>query len=54
LESPIGEDPDKRDYIVSNQRLLSTGFTTEWSLDRGIVELMKGYRILRNSKYSNV
>lgn len=54
LESAIGEDPDKRDYIVSNQRLLSTGFTTEWSLDRGIVELMKGYRILRNSKYSNV
>jgi nucleoside-diphosphate-sugar epimerase len=54
LESPIGEDPDKRDYIVSNQRLLSTGFTTEWNLDRGIVELMKGYRILRNSKYSNV
>jgi nucleoside-diphosphate-sugar epimerase len=54
LESAIGEDPDKRDYIVSNQRLLSTGFVTEWNLDRGIVELMKGYRILRNSKYSNV
>lgn len=54
LESAIGEDPDKRDYIVSNQRLLSTGFTTEWNLDRGIVELMKGYRIIRNSNYSNV
>ncbi len=54
LESAIGEDPDKRDYIVSNQRLLATGFKTEWSLDRGIVELIKGYRILRNSKYSNV
>ena len=54
LEAPIGEDPDKRDYIVSNQRLLSTGFAPEWSLDRGIRELLKGYAILRNSKFSNV
>lgn len=54
VEAPIGEDPDKRDYIVSNQRLLSTGFKTEWGLDRGIQELVKGFTILRNSRYSNV
>jgi len=54
LEAPIGEDPDKRDYIVSNQRILSTGFVPEWSLGRGIEELIKGYTILRNSLYSNV
>lgn len=54
LEAPIGEDPDKRDYIVSNARLASTGFRTEWSLDRGIRELIKGYTILRNTKYANV
>ncbi|MDB6112827.1 MAG: NAD-dependent epimerase/dehydratase, partial [Pedosphaera sp.] len=54
VEAPIGEDPDKRDYIVSNQRLLTTGFKTEWGLDRGITELVKGYTILRNSIYSNV
>jgi nucleoside-diphosphate-sugar epimerase len=54
VEAPIGEDPDKRDYIVSNQRLLSTGFKTEWDLDRGIRELIKGYTILRNSRYGNV
>jgi nucleoside-diphosphate-sugar epimerase len=54
LEAPIGEDPDKRDYIVSNARLASTGFKPEWSLDRGIEELLKGYTILRNSVYSNV
>jgi nucleoside-diphosphate-sugar epimerase len=54
LEAPIGEDPDKRDYVVSNARLGSTGFQTEWSLDRGIKELIKGYSILRNSNYSNV
>jgi nucleoside-diphosphate-sugar epimerase len=54
VEAPIGEDPDKRDYIVSNQRLLGTGFKTEWTLDRGIRELIKGYTILRNTIYSNV
>jgi len=54
LEAPIGEDPDKRDYIVSNARIAATGFQPEWSLDRGIEELIKGYTILRNSVYSNV
>lgn len=54
LEAPIGEDPDKRDYIVSNARILNTGFEPDWSLSRGIKELIKGYTILRNSLYSNV
>lgn len=54
LEAPIGEDPDKRNYIVSNARILSTGFTPQWSLGRGIQELIKGYTIIRNSVYSNV
>lgn len=53
LEAPIGEDPDKRDYIVSNARLASTGFAPAWDLDRGIRELIKGYTILRNSRYGN-
>jgi nucleoside-diphosphate-sugar epimerase len=54
VEAPIGEDPDKRDYIVSNARIAATGFKPEWSLDRGIVELIKAYTILRNTIYSNV
>jgi nucleoside-diphosphate-sugar epimerase len=54
VEAEVGEDPDKRDYIVSNQRLLGTGFNTEWDLDRGITELIKGYTIIRNTIYSNV
>lgn len=54
IEAPIGEDPDKRDYIVSNARVAATGFQPEWSLDRGIQELLKTYTILRNSIYSNV
>ncbi len=54
LEAPIGEDPDKRDYIVSNEKIEKTGFQPLYSLEMGIKELVKGYRILTNSKYSNV
>jgi nucleoside-diphosphate-sugar epimerase len=54
LEAPIGEDPDKRDYIVSNARIMATGFQPDWPLARGIAELIKGYRILRHARYSNV
>jgi nucleoside-diphosphate-sugar epimerase len=53
VEAEVGEDPDKRDYIVSNQRLLESGFNTQWDLDRGIRELIKGYTIIRNTIYSN-
>lgn len=54
LEAPIGEDPDKRDYIVSNAKILSTGLRPKFSIDMGVKELIKGYTILRNSIYSNV
>src|SRR5207249_5065793 len=53
LEAPIGEDPDKRDYLVSNARLAATGFRPEWSLDRGIQELIKGFTILKNNSFAN-
>ena len=54
LEAPVGEDPDKRDYIVSNARSRRTGFSPAYSLDDGIRELIKGYRMIRNSVYGNV
>ena len=54
MEAPIGEDPDKRDYIVSNKRILATGFKPEWPLERGIRELIKCFTILRKSQYGNV
>lgn len=53
LEAPIGEDPDKRDYIVSNARLAATGFIPEWDLERGIRELVKCYTVIRGTAYGN-
>lgn len=54
LEAPIGEDPDKRDYIVSNDKIEATGYMPNHTLDQGIAELIKGYRMISNSKFSNV
>ncbi|MCH7864011.1 MAG: NAD(P)-dependent oxidoreductase [Proteobacteria bacterium] len=53
-EDALGEDPDKRDYIVSNAKIEATGFAPKYSLDDGIRELIKGYQILQNSNYANV
>lgn len=54
LESQIGEDPDKRDYVVSNEKIERTGFKPIYSLDFGIKELIKGFTVLNNTRYSNV
>lgn len=54
IESPIGEDPDKRDYIVSNERIEKTGFKPKYSLDFGIDELIKAYTMLSGPHHSNV
>ena len=52
--SEIGTDPDKRNYIVSNQRLAEAGFVAKRSLDDGIRELLKGYKMLGRGKFKNV
>lgn len=52
--SEIGSDPDKRNYIVSNQRLREAGFEARRSLDDGIRELVKGFRMLGRSPRKNI
>lgn len=53
-EAAIGEDPDKRDYIVSNEKIEKTGFKPDVSIQSGIAELIKGYQVIRRNQYSNV
>jgi nucleoside-diphosphate-sugar epimerase len=52
--APVGEDPDKRDYLVSNAKLESYGWKPEHTLDMGILELLKGYRIIKPNRFSNI
>jgi len=52
--SEVGSDPDKRNYIVSNQRLRDAGFEAKRTIDDGIQELLKGYRMMGRGLYKNV
>ncbi len=47
-------DPDKRDYLISNKKIESTGFYCEISLDCGISELIDGLQTLKFTKYDNI
>lgn len=50
IESNNGEDPDKRDYIVSNEKIEATGFKPDVSLADGIGELVKSFSIIPKGK----
>jgi nucleoside-diphosphate-sugar epimerase len=52
--APVGEDPDKRDYLVSNEKLEGLGWKPNFDLDMGIEELLKVYRMLKVNAFSNV
>ncbi len=54
FESDIGKDPDKREYIVSNERIEKTGWRPKYSIDDGITELIKVYSFLNTSHYNNL
>lgn len=50
----VGEDPDKRDYLVSNEKIETLGWKPDYTLNDGIQELLKGYKMLKINKYANV
>lgn len=54
VESETGKDPDKRDYIVCNKKIEATGWKPTFSLDDGITELIKAYKIIKNNYYANI
>lgn len=54
IEAAVGKDPDQRNYIVSNAKIEASGFRPEFSLDRGIGELIKGFTMIKNTIHGNV
>jgi nucleoside-diphosphate-sugar epimerase len=53
-ESEYNKDPDKRNYIISCEKLTLAGHVNIFTLDDGIQELIKAYQILSNERYSNI
>lgn len=54
MESEIKQDPDKRDYLVSNAKIEKTGFATQVTLETGIKELLSGLKTLKWELYNNL
>lgn len=54
IDAPIGKDPDQRNYIVSNEKIEATGYKPQVSLDAGVRELIKGFTMIRNTRYGNI
>ncbi len=54
VEAKIGEDPDKRDYVVSNEKIEKAGFKSDVSLPDGIKELIKAYQVVKRNQYANI
>jgi len=52
--SDLKSDPDKRNYIVSNQRLAEAGFEARRSLDDGIRELRTAYSMFGRGAHKNI
>lgn len=50
----FGSDPDKRNYIVSNEKLAATGFKASRSIESGIDELIKCYKMLGRPPFRNI
>ena len=54
VEAEIGKDKDQRNYVVSNDKIELEGFIPYFSLNNGIQELLKGFTMIKNTKYGNI
>ena len=54
VENDIYKDPDQRNYIVSNDKIEKLGFTPEYSLELGILEMVSGLRMYSRNQYTNL
>jgi nucleoside-diphosphate-sugar epimerase len=53
VEEKIKQDPDQRNYIVSNVKIEKTGFKPNYTIAEGIKELIKGYAMIKNQNFGN-
>ena len=51
IESEIGSDPDKRDYIVSNDKIEALGWKPKYSIEDGVKQLLEMFPIIDNVNY---
>jgi len=54
VEALVGEDPDKRNYIVSNAKIEATGYKPDFSMQAGIADLIKGFKVIKRNQFSNI
>lgn len=54
LISEIGEDVDKRNYIVSNAKIESKGFKALKSVETGVSELIQAMPLLKRKQFANI
>ena len=53
IRAEFTQDPDKRDYIVSSQKIYDLGFECLYDLDFGIRQLVKMYKLIQRPWYAN-
>jgi nucleoside-diphosphate-sugar epimerase len=57
VKNEFKKDFDQRNYMVSNKKLESLGWTPKYSLDDGIKELLQGYKLInkfKNKDFTNL
>jgi nucleoside-diphosphate-sugar epimerase len=54
VEAKVGEDPDKRNYIVSNEKIEATGYKPDYSIQRGVTELIKAFQVIKRNQFANI
>lgn len=53
IKAEFTQDPDKRDYIVSSQKIYDLGFECKYDLDDGIKQMIKVYKLINRPWYAN-
>ena len=53
IKAEFTQDPDKRDYIVSSQKIYDIGFQCRYDLDDGVKQMIKVYKLINRPWYAN-